>query len=85
MPYYWTRPPTKVVDLTEAERIVAGGRSLKSKEQFDAVVRPLAAAVHATPGASRAAVDQGYAPHGDSIRFLPAKPLRLRDGDAAMR
>jgi electron transfer flavoprotein alpha subunit len=60
-------PATKAVDLTEADRIVSGGRSLKSKEQFDAVVRPLAAAVGATAGASRAAVDSGYAPHGDQV------------------
>jgi electron transfer flavoprotein alpha subunit len=55
------------VDLTEADRIVSGGRSLKSKEGFDAVIRPLAKAVHATPGASRAAVDAGYAHHGDQV------------------
>lgn len=61
------KPATKAVDLTEADRIVAGGRSLKSKDQFDAVVRPLAASAHATPGASRAAVDAGYAPHGDQV------------------
>ena len=61
------KPATTAVDLTEADRIVAGGRSLKSKEQFDAVIRPLAASVGATPGASRAAVDAGYAPHGDQV------------------
>jgi len=60
-------PEGKEVDLTEADRIVSGGRSLKSKEGFDSVVRPLAAAVHATPGASRAAVDAGYAHHGDQV------------------
>jgi len=60
-------PATKAVDLTEAERIVSGGRSLKSKESFDAVVRPLAAAAKASVGASRAAVDAGYAPHGDQV------------------
>lgn len=60
-------PATKAVDLTEAERIVAGGRSLKSKESFDSVVRPLAAAAKASVGASRAAVDAGYAPHGDQV------------------
>ena len=53
--------------MTEADRIVSGGRSLKSKESFDSVVRPLSAAVHATPGASRAAVDAGYAHHGDQV------------------
>ena len=46
---------------------MSGGRSLKSKESFDAVVRPLAAALGATPGASRAAVDAGYAHHGDQV------------------
>lgn len=60
-------PAGKEVDLTEADRIVSGGRSLKSKEQFDAVVRPLAAAVHATVGASRAAVDAGYAHHNEQV------------------
>ena len=60
-------PETDVVDLTEAVRIVSGGRGLKSKENFDSVIRPLAAAMGATPGASRAAVDAGYAPHGDQV------------------
>ena len=58
---------SKVVDLTEAERIVSGGRSLKSAESFDAVIRPLAASIGATPGASRAAVDAGYAPHSAQV------------------
>ena len=52
-----------VADLTEADRIVSGGRSLKSEENFKAVIVPLAASLGATPGASRAAVDAGYAPH----------------------
>ena len=60
-------PAAVEVDLTEAERIVSGGRSLKSKEAFDAVVRPLAKAAGATVGASRAAVDAGYAGHGDQV------------------
>ncbi len=60
-------PTTDVVDLTEADRIVSGGRSLKSKEQFDAIIRPLAASVGATPGASRAAVDAGFAPHEEQV------------------
>jgi electron transfer flavoprotein alpha subunit len=54
-------------DLTEAERIVSGGRSLRSAEQFDALVRPLAAAFGATVGASRAAVDAGYAHHDEQV------------------
>jgi electron transfer flavoprotein alpha subunit len=60
-------PAGKEVDLTEADRIVSGGRSLKSKEQFDAVIRPLAAAAGATVGASRAAVDAGYAAHREQV------------------
>lgn len=60
-------PDTDAVDLTEASRIVSGGRSLKSQENFDSVVRTLAAAAGATAGASRAAVDAGYAPHGDQV------------------
>ena len=55
------------MDLTEAERIVSGGRSLKSKEQFDEVIRPLSAVIGATTGASRAAVDAGYAPHSEQV------------------
>jgi electron transfer flavoprotein alpha subunit len=56
-----------VVDLTEADRIVSGGRSLKSKEAYDDVIGTLAAAMGATPGASRAAVDAGYASHTSQV------------------
>lgn len=58
---------SSVVDLTEADRIVSGGRSVKSAENYDSVVRPLAASIGATPGASRAAVDAGYAPHSHQV------------------
>lgn len=50
------------VDLTEADRIVSGGRSLGSAENFK-VLDEVATAIGATVGASRAAVDAGYAPH----------------------
>lgn len=53
-------------DLTEAERIVSGGRSLKSAENFK-ILEDLASAVGATVGASRAAVDAGYRPHSDQV------------------
>jgi electron transfer flavoprotein alpha subunit len=56
-----------VADLTEADRIVAGGRSVKSSENYDSVIRPLAASIGATPGASRAAVDAGFAPHSHQV------------------
>ena len=60
-------PSTAAVDLTEADRIVSGGRSLKSAESFDAVIRPLAATARASVGASRAAVDAGYAKHSEQV------------------
>lgn len=57
----------EVVDLTEADRIVSGGRSVKSKEKFDTLIRPLAQALGATAGASRAAVDAHYAEHSEQV------------------
>ncbi len=60
-------PASATVDLTEAARIVSGGRSLKSAETFDQVIRPLAASIGATVGASRAAVDAGYAHHSEQV------------------
>jgi len=47
-------------DLTEAERIVSGGRGIKAKENFK-MLDDLADVIGATVGASRAAVDSGYA------------------------
>lgn len=49
-------------DLTEAGRIISGGRSLGSKENF-AILDDCANVLGATVGASRAAVDSGYASH----------------------
>lgn len=49
-------------DLTEANIIVSGGRAMKNAENFK-ILNELADILGATVGASRAAVDSGYAPH----------------------
>ncbi len=51
----------KSVDLGSARVVVSGGFSLASKEGFDSNIRTLAGKLHAAVGASRAAVEAGFA------------------------
>lgn len=53
----------KGVDLTKADIIVSGGRSLGGPEKFQEVIKPLADALGGAMGASRPVVDAGWLPH----------------------
>jgi electron transfer flavoprotein alpha subunit len=50
-------------ELTSAKVIISGGRALGSSEKFQSVILPVADKLGAAVGASRAAVDAGYAPN----------------------
>ncbi len=54
------------VDLTEANIIVTGGRAMKNAENFK-ILNDMADVIGATVGASRAAVDSGFAPHAMQV------------------
>ncbi len=55
------------VELTEANIVVSGGRGLESAENYDSHIRPLAEAMGAAAGASRAIVDAGWVPHSHQV------------------
>ncbi len=58
----WVRAGSGIKDVTEADIVVSGGRSLKSEENFK-ILFELAEVLDAAVGASRAACDAGYQPH----------------------
>ena len=55
------------VELTEAKIVVSGGRGLENPENYDKIIRPLAEAMGAATGASRAIVDAGWVPHSYQV------------------
>src|SRR5262249_5506550 len=58
-------------ELTSAKIIISGGRAMQSRENFAKYIEPVADKLGAAVGASRAAVDAGYAPNA-----LPVAPTR---------
>lgn len=54
------------VDLTEAGKIVSGGRGMKGPENYK-ILEDFADLIGATVGASRSAVDAGWRPHSDQV------------------
>lgn len=54
------------LDVSEADRIVSGGRGLRGPENFN-LIENLAASIGAATGASRAVVDAGWRPHSEQV------------------
>ncbi len=54
------------IDLTEADKIVSGGRGMKGPENYN-ILEELAEVLGASVGASRSAVDAGWRPHTDQV------------------
>lgn len=64
--HQWVSTSSGIKDVTEADIIVSGGRSLKSEENFK-ILYDLAKVLDAAVGASRAACDAGYQPHSRQV------------------
>jgi electron transfer flavoprotein alpha subunit len=61
-----TKSSSREIPLTEASIIVSGGRAMGNAENFS-ILREFAEKINAAVGASRAAVDSGYAPHSMQV------------------
>ena len=61
-----TKDVSGKVDLTEADKIVSGGRGMKGPENYK-ILEDLADLLGASVGASRSAVDAGWRPHTDQV------------------
>jgi len=61
-----TKGDSGKADLTEADKIVSGGRGMKGPENYQ-ILEDLADVIGATVGASRSAVDAGWRPHTDQV------------------
>ncbi|MEO6695047.1 MAG: electron transfer flavoprotein subunit alpha/FixB family protein, partial [Ignavibacteria bacterium] len=57
---------TEKIDVSEADRIVSGGRGLKGPENFN-LIEDLAASIGGATGASRAVVDAGWRSHSEQV------------------
>ncbi|MFL2941691.1 MAG: electron transfer flavoprotein subunit alpha/FixB family protein [Candidatus Poseidoniales archaeon] len=55
------------IELTEANIVVSGGRGLENAENYEKLIRPLAASMNAAAGASRAIVDAGWVTHSHQV------------------